>query len=92
MCDDAHDLDALKRAMVQARRQGEFRAQQIDSRLASEPWEEVAKFASYTCQIKALGLRPWEDTPCHGDIDGAQRQHCWQRCSPRAFPDGNRIR
>jgi hypothetical protein len=32
------------------------RRQQIDSMLASEPWEEVAQFASYCVQGRMLGL------------------------------------
>jgi hypothetical protein len=68
----ADDLDALKRAMKQIRRHDKFRVEQIDRKLAEEPWEEVARFASYNCQIRALKLRPWEDPPCYGDIDRAQ--------------------
>ena len=42
-------------------------AQQIKSMLEGRPWVEVAQFASYHCQIKALGLAPWQPPPCHDD-------------------------
>jgi hypothetical protein len=29
--------------------------------LASEPWEEVAQFASYCVQGRLLGLQPWQN-------------------------------
>jgi hypothetical protein len=64
------DLDALKRAMKQIRRHDKFGVEQIDRKLAEEPWDEVAKFAAYNCQIRALKLKPWEDPPCCGDVDG----------------------
>ncbi len=32
------------------------RAKQIDSMLADEPWEDVARFAAYSAQIDSLGL------------------------------------
>ena len=38
--------------------------QQIDSMLASEPWEEVAQFASYCVQGRMLGLQPWPNPLC----------------------------
>jgi hypothetical protein len=69
---DARDRAALKRALKQVRTHGKDRAQQIDSRLADEPWDEVARFAAYSCQIHALKLRPWEDPSMYGDIVGAQ--------------------
>jgi hypothetical protein len=34
-----------------------------------EPWQKVAEFAASLCQSKALGLRPWENPPCHAHVD-----------------------
>jgi hypothetical protein len=31
--------------------------------LESRPWIEVARWCSYSCQIDALGLRPWQAPP-----------------------------
>jgi hypothetical protein len=28
-----------------------------------QPWEEVARFASYSCQMDTLNLKPWEAPP-----------------------------
>ena len=33
--------------------------------LESRPWQRVAMFASYACQMKVLGLKPWEVPPAH---------------------------
>lgn len=62
------DRDALERALVAARAEDEGRAKQIDSMLASEPWEEVAQFASYCVQGRALNLQPWQSPPCHASL------------------------
>jgi hypothetical protein len=69
---DDHDLDALERAMVQVRKHGKTRRDQIDSKLLDEPWCNVAEFAAYVCQTRALKLKPWETPPIYGDICGAQ--------------------
>ena len=37
--------------------------------LKDEPRDEVAEFAAYSCQVHALCLKPWQDTPCHADED-----------------------
>jgi hypothetical protein len=57
------DQDALQRAMTIARAMDRGRAEQLDAKLADEPWAEVAAFASHVCQIHALRLRPWERPP-----------------------------
>jgi hypothetical protein len=57
------DQDALRRALAMAKeRYG--RSQQIESRLADEPWEEVAQFAARVCQGRNLKLKPWQAPPC----------------------------
>ena len=37
--------------------------------LQGDPWIEVAEFASYSCQIHALNLKPWQSPPCTEDED-----------------------
>jgi hypothetical protein len=41
----------------------------VDFPLQGDPWIEVAEFASYSCQLHALNLRPWESLPCTEDED-----------------------
>ena len=50
------DRDALERALVACRDESDARAKQLDSKLHDEPWEEVAQFASYCTQGRALDL------------------------------------
>ena len=58
------DRDALERALKIAQ--------------ASEPGERDARTAAYTCQRRALQLRPWQSPPCYGDAspghDGQTRE------------------
>jgi hypothetical protein len=68
---EPRDLDALQRAMVQVRKHGKTRRAQIDEKLLDEPWCDVAEFAAYVCQTRALNLKPWESPPMHGDVAGA---------------------
>ena len=64
---DAADRDALERCMEIAKRD---RAEQLEGKLLQgDPWIEVAEFASYSCQLHALNLKPWESPPCHADED-----------------------
>jgi hypothetical protein len=71
----AVDLDALRRALEQARKRGEDAQQDIDNKLADgEAWTEVAEGCAYSEQIEALGLRPWEDPPMYGGLDGSQHR------------------
>ena len=65
---NAVDRDALERAMQIAQRDP-LRAAQLQSKLKDEPWIEVAEFASYSCQIHALNLKPWQSPPCTEDED-----------------------
>jgi hypothetical protein len=37
--------------------------------LEDRPWHQVAEFAAYSCQVDALGLKPWQPPPCHVDPD-----------------------
>jgi hypothetical protein len=64
---DAADRDALERCMEIAKRD---RAEQLEGKLLQgDPWIEVAEFASYSCQIHALNLKPWQSPPCTEDED-----------------------
>jgi hypothetical protein len=58
------DRAALRLAMKQCAAQGPVRAAQLEAKLKSEPWGEVAKFAAFVAQIVALKLTPWEIPPC----------------------------
>ena len=62
------DRDALERALVACRAESAARAKQLDSKLHDEPWEEVAQFASYCAQGRALDLMPWQSPPCHANF------------------------
>jgi hypothetical protein len=70
----AIDKAALTRAMAACRAQGAASARQLDAKLAAEPWETVARFASYSAQIASLGLQPWQDPPAVINLDAALRQ------------------
>jgi hypothetical protein len=61
------DRDALKRALALLRNEPEY-AGQIADKLKSEPWEDVARYASYCCQIDNLDLRPWQDPPMYAEL------------------------
>jgi hypothetical protein len=43
--------------------------QQIEAKLESEPWLDVAKLCAYGCQCAALHLEPWQPPPCWVEID-----------------------
>jgi hypothetical protein len=58
------DREALTRALKKVRAQDPQRAQQIDAKLKDEPWEQVARFAAYSCQCDSLRLKPWQSPPC----------------------------
>ena len=58
------DRKALTRAIEAVRRESPQRARQIADKLASEPWEDVGEFASYSAQCRSLRLRPWQFPPC----------------------------
>lgn len=65
---DPVDRDALTRAMEIAARDPD-RAEQLQEMLAKQPWVEVAEFAAYVCQCRALGLKPGDEPPCAADPD-----------------------
>jgi hypothetical protein len=69
-----NDRTALKLAMEIAQRDP-LRAKQLQAKLEDESWDEVAQFASYCCQNRALNLLPWQEPPCWGDTE---------RCDPDA--------
>jgi hypothetical protein len=58
------DRDAMKRAIEELRRGGGEDARQIEQKLRDEPWEDVGRFAAYSCQDKNLKLQPWQVPPC----------------------------
>ena len=62
------DREALRRALRLARAESPGRAARIADKLKDEPWEEVAEFAAYCCQIDNLGLKPWMDPPMYAEI------------------------
>ena len=59
-----NDRVALELAIEHARRESPGRAQQLDNMLHHDPWTEVATFAAYCCQCRALGLKSWQYPPC----------------------------
>ena len=58
------DREALTRAIAMVRLQSRKRCKQIDAKLKGEPWEEVGRFAAYSCQCRNLKLRSWQYPPC----------------------------
>jgi hypothetical protein len=74
---DKIDREALTRAMSIAMRDP-ARAGQLTEMLTERPWERVAVFAAYCCQIESLRLRPFDEAPCHGYLregDGSITRH-----------------
>jgi len=57
------DRAALEQAMKIAMADPD-RADQLNSMLEDDPWEEVAAFAADCCQTDALKLKPWDEPPC----------------------------
>lgn len=62
------DRDALERCRELAQRDP-GRAAQLQSMLRDRDWEEVADFACYVCQCRALCLRPWQSPPSSVEED-----------------------
>lgn len=64
--DDLHpiDRDAFERAIAMMRANGGPDALQIENKLRNEPWEQVARFAAYSCQCDNLHLLPHQSPPC----------------------------
>ena len=63
------DIAALELAIERARAHGPLHAQQIDGMLVDQLWEEVGRFASYSCQCSVLQLAPWQSPPCEMSTD-----------------------
>jgi hypothetical protein len=63
------DQDALRRALEMAKAESPGRKEQLESKLAEEPWEDVASFAAYCCQNRTLKLKPWQTPPCDARRD-----------------------
>lgn len=63
------DRDALIWATAEARRDPK-EAEHLDRLLKGRTWADVARTASYQCQRKNLGLRPWELPPMYGNVEG----------------------
>jgi hypothetical protein len=58
-----NDRDALERALKLTRQESEGRAQQLLRMQLDDGWFYAARFASYSCQVDALHLKPWEHPP-----------------------------
>jgi phage terminase small subunit len=65
----AIDRDALTRALALAKASDEpGRREQIPRMLQHKTWQDVAEFAAYGCQRRALQLKPWQNPPCYGQL------------------------
>jgi hypothetical protein len=52
-------------------RDGESR---LDRELKKD-WIEAGKSAAYSCQVRVLGLKPWQSPPCYGDAHPGHDGH-----------------
>ena len=69
-----NDRAALELALKQCRAESAQRDRQITSMLIEpRPWQEVAEFAAYSCQMDALHLKPWQFPPCW--VEPGDRKH-----------------
>jgi len=75
------DRAALKRAIIEARKQDPARRRQVDRMLAERDWLRVAG----CCQTHNLELRPWQPPPCQmtderptDDFPSRGRVRAWQ--------------
>ena len=59
------DREAMKRAIEILRQRGGEDARQIEGKLAREPWEDVGRFATYSCQCDALNPEPCQPVPAN---------------------------
>ena len=72
------DMNALRRAMAIGMASTEHdRAAQLVNMLKDRPWIEVATFAAYGCQRRALKLKPWNEPPCWGGEDPPGKAARW---------------
>ena len=67
---DETDRMALEAALEAARSESPERYEQIDEMLKTRDRREVLGFCSYVAQINALNLKPWQEPPVHGDVNG----------------------
>jgi hypothetical protein len=58
------DRDAMALAIEQERAQGATQRRAIDDMLHDHAWHEVGRHAAWSCQDRALKLRPWDSPPC----------------------------
>jgi hypothetical protein len=58
------DREAVTRAIEMLRKESPGRSKQIDDSLASEPWEQVARWCAYCCQCNTLHLKIYQSPPC----------------------------
>jgi hypothetical protein len=79
------DRAALKRAIIEARKQDPARRRQVDSMLSKRDWFEVARFCACCCQTAALQLKPWQPPPVWvgdekpiDDFPSAGRVRAWE--------------
>ena len=93
------DQDALRRALEMAKAQSPGRREQIDAKLADEPWENVAAFAASCCQSRNLHLKPWECPPCdagptadgrdYEKLESDRHETAADRCRPVSLRAGS---
>jgi hypothetical protein len=63
------DREAFKLAIEQLIRAEPDRTEQIDEKLKEGGLWEAGTFAAYCRQCDVLHLMPWQDPPCHIDLD-----------------------
>jgi hypothetical protein len=69
-CDDI-DIDAFRRSVAMVKREGPAGREMVETMLTTTHWVEVAEFCSHRCQMKRLGLAPWQQPPCTCGEDDA---------------------
>jgi hypothetical protein len=64
------DRDAFERAiaiMLKHRELSRDFKRRLDEQ--REPWADIARHAAVSCQIQAMGLKPWQVAPCEAEIN-----------------------
>jgi hypothetical protein len=64
------DREALERALAI-----EMASDEPGRREQGGDWIAAARTAAYTCQRRALQLRPWQSPPCYGDTSPGHDGH-----------------
>lgn len=78
----AADRDALKRALALVRASKDpGRRGQIERELREDGWFAAAHFAVYSCQRRALGLKPWQSPVTVTLMAMRPRRACCSGCS-----------